>query len=225
MADEQFHEFHLDGKQMVFLFMASTVVAVVIFLCGVMVGRGVRASKAADVVAAAADLSDPTAAGQPADGASLPATAAAAAPGATDDPTRPAPEEKAPVVPEGPSKDAGRGSVRESLPDPPAAAPKAAAKDTTPRKDTTPQAPEPARDPAKSGFTVQVMTAVRQSDADAEVKKLRAKGYRAFVLPIADGKQGFRVRVGPYKTRKEAEAGRARLEKVEHYKKAWLPPR
>jgi hypothetical protein len=38
MADEQFHEFHLDGKQMVFLFMATTVVAVVIFLCGVMVG-------------------------------------------------------------------------------------------------------------------------------------------------------------------------------------------
>ena len=45
MSDEQFHEFHLDGKQMVFLFMASTVVAVVIFLCGVMVGRGVRTSR------------------------------------------------------------------------------------------------------------------------------------------------------------------------------------
>src|SRR5690349_22958481 len=53
MSDEQFHEFHLDGKQMVFLFMASTVVAVVIFLCGVMVGRGVRANKGADTVEAA----------------------------------------------------------------------------------------------------------------------------------------------------------------------------
>src|SRR5688572_13071604 len=52
MSDEQFHEFHLDGKQMVFLFMASTVVAVVIFLCGVMVGRDVRASRAVDPVAA-----------------------------------------------------------------------------------------------------------------------------------------------------------------------------
>ena len=50
MSDEQFHEFHLDGKQMVFLFMASTVVAVVIFLCGVMVGRGVRASRVDPVV-------------------------------------------------------------------------------------------------------------------------------------------------------------------------------
>jgi hypothetical protein len=47
MSDEQFHEFHLDGKQMVFLFMASTVMAVVIFLCGVMVGRGVRRTRLA----------------------------------------------------------------------------------------------------------------------------------------------------------------------------------
>ena len=45
MSDEQFHEFQLDGKQLVFLFMAGTVVAVVIFLCGVMVGRGVQAPR------------------------------------------------------------------------------------------------------------------------------------------------------------------------------------
>src|SRR5215203_4755163 len=64
MSDEQFHEFHLDGKQMVFLFMASTVVAVVIFLCGVMVGRGVRASRVVEPVDASAgvDGGDPTAA-------------------------------------------------------------------------------------------------------------------------------------------------------------------
>ena len=42
MADDGLREIQLNGKQLVFLFMASTVVAVVIFLCGVMVGRGVR---------------------------------------------------------------------------------------------------------------------------------------------------------------------------------------
>ena len=42
MSDEGFHEIQLNGKQLVFLFMAATVVSVVIFLCGVMVGRGVR---------------------------------------------------------------------------------------------------------------------------------------------------------------------------------------
>ena len=40
--DDGFHEIQLNGKQLVFLFMAATVVSVVIFLCGVLVGRGVR---------------------------------------------------------------------------------------------------------------------------------------------------------------------------------------
>ena len=42
----RFHEIQLNGKQLVFLFMAATVVSVVIFLCGVLVGRGVRAERA-----------------------------------------------------------------------------------------------------------------------------------------------------------------------------------
>ena len=44
MSDEGFREIQLNGKQLVFLFMAATVVSVVIFLCGVLVGRGVRGS-------------------------------------------------------------------------------------------------------------------------------------------------------------------------------------
>ena len=44
--DDGFHEIQLNGKQLVFLFMAATVVSVVIFLCGVLVGRGVRAGRA-----------------------------------------------------------------------------------------------------------------------------------------------------------------------------------
>ena len=47
--DDGFHEIQLNGKQLVFLFMAATVVSVVIFLCGVLVGRGVRAERAAAV--------------------------------------------------------------------------------------------------------------------------------------------------------------------------------
>ena len=43
IQDEGFHEIQLNGKQLVFLFMAATVVSVVIFLCGVLVGRGVKA--------------------------------------------------------------------------------------------------------------------------------------------------------------------------------------
>src|SRR5215472_15129835 len=46
-ADDAFHEIQLNGKQLVFLFMAATVVSVVIFLCGVLVGRGVRTERGA----------------------------------------------------------------------------------------------------------------------------------------------------------------------------------
>src|SRR5204863_7225349 len=44
MADENFHEIQLSGKQLVFLFMATVVLAVIVFLLGVSVGRGVRAT-------------------------------------------------------------------------------------------------------------------------------------------------------------------------------------
>jgi cell division septation protein DedD len=45
MAEDGFHEIQLNSKQLVFLFMATAVVAAVIFLSGVMVGRGVRTEK------------------------------------------------------------------------------------------------------------------------------------------------------------------------------------
>src|SRR5688500_5293935 len=62
MADDAFHEIHLNGKQLVFMFMATTVVAVVIFLSGVMVGRGVPPrSPIADRSADATSGVDPTA--------------------------------------------------------------------------------------------------------------------------------------------------------------------
>lgn len=41
-GDDGFHEIQLNGKQLVFLGMATTLVSVVIFLCGVLVGRGVK---------------------------------------------------------------------------------------------------------------------------------------------------------------------------------------
>ena len=58
MSDEGLHEIQLNGKQLVFLFMTATVVAVVIFLCGVMVGRGVPAQRGVPVLAA--EGADPT---------------------------------------------------------------------------------------------------------------------------------------------------------------------
>src|SRR5436305_6663184 len=86
MSDDGFHEIQLNGKQLVFLFMAATVVSVVIFLCGVMVGRGVRGDRP-DTASSAGDL--PPAASTPAVSPSTSGPAAAAK-GPTGAPPEPA---------------------------------------------------------------------------------------------------------------------------------------
>ncbi|MGH2571463.1 MAG: hypothetical protein ACRDGR_09565, partial [bacterium] len=84
-SDDGFHEIQLSGKQLVFLFMATTVVSVVIFLCGVLVGRGVRAERGAEIP-------EPTLAGAPAPTD----TVAEADPMAAEPPTPPAESAEAP---------------------------------------------------------------------------------------------------------------------------------
>src|SRR5215831_4549692 len=83
MHDDGFHEIQLNGKQLVFLFMAATVVSVVIFLCGVLVGRGVKTERAVSSAeaAAVAAVADPT----------LPQPAVTTPPAAGTDPTVAAP--------------------------------------------------------------------------------------------------------------------------------------
>ena len=71
-ADEGFHEIQLSGKQIVFLFMATTVVSVVIFLCGVLVGRGVQIQRATEAERTVADPTAVAPAGAPAEAAADP---------------------------------------------------------------------------------------------------------------------------------------------------------
>ena len=70
--DDAFREIQLSGKQLVFLFMATTVVFIVIFLCGILVGRGVQ--NARGMIAEAAGLDTPASSPGEADGASAPET-------------------------------------------------------------------------------------------------------------------------------------------------------
>src|SRR5213594_3082824 len=66
IENEGFHEIQLNGKQLVFLFMAATVVSVVIFLWGVLVGRGVRAERGGVTDAAPTSVVSETLPQQPA---------------------------------------------------------------------------------------------------------------------------------------------------------------
>jgi DedD protein len=221
MSDDQFHEFHLDGKQMVFLFMASTVVAVVIFLCGVMVGRGVRASRVVEPVeaSAAVDGGDPTAAATrstelppPDPGAASDTSETLPYPQRLDDPT----------ISQEPLRDVAPTIATESpavaIPEKPAAASR------KPALAAAPAAPAVNQAPLRGGIVVQVISVLQRSDADAVMNKLTAKGYPSFVSATTEEKPHFRVRVGPYASRKEAEAAARRLERVEKYRKPWVIP-
>jgi cell division septation protein DedD len=209
MSDEGFHEIQLNGKQLVFLFMAATVVSVVIFLCGVLVGRGVRAGEpqAAESTTAAV-APDPGVAGAP----------------PTAEPSPPAPP-IAPIAPIAPIDDLSYPDrLQRDAPPEEAIAPAPVADAPPPR---TRPAPAPAAvssaPPSASGFVVQVAALRDQKDADAIVKRLIGKGYPAYVLAPAQGAPApvYRVQVGKFSNLREADETAARLEKEEHFK-PWI---
>ena len=58
-----------------------------------------------------------------------------------------------------------------------------------------------------------------RSEADAIAKRLSSKGYAAYVLAPAGGTPSvYRVRIGKFPTRREAETIAARLQKEEQFK-------
>ena len=210
--DDGFHEIQLNGKQLVFLFMAATVVSVVIFLCGVLVGRGVRAERAV-IDASATNAAVETTPQQP---ATTPAPASAGS-----DPTAAAPppaaedlsyfdrleKQKPPAEP--------LKSTSWKAPDANAKSP-AAAKQAAP--DVSASAPA-ASEPGGQGFAVQIAALNVRGEAEAIAKRLTSKGYAAYVLAPADGTPSvYRVRVGKFSTRREADAVAAKLQKEEQFK-------
>jgi DedD protein len=78
-------------------------------------------------------------------------------------------------------------------------------------------------DPSGPGFAVQVSIFETKQEADRLAQQLVAKGYPAFVLdPAKDAaKRFYRVRVGKYRNRQDAEEIQARLQKNEQFK-PWI---
>ncbi len=209
-----------------FLFMTATVVAVVIFLCGVMVGRGVPAQRAGTMMAA--EGADPTIPDDTRVDADAVATSAAgASPSASSrlGLTYPARlEEPEPVAEDVPAS----ATVREPFattavakaPPPPGTAKSASSKPAAVA--TTAVATAPAADavPTGSGFVVQVAAVRQRGEADTIRGRLAKKGYPAFITTASTsgGPTTYRVRVGKYPSRREADAMAAKLEREEQFK-------
>lgn len=71
----------------------------------------------------------------------------------------------------------------------------------------------PAADESREGWVVQVAAVNTRAEADGIAKQLSAKGYAAFVQ--ANGSSTFRVRVGGYRARRDADTVAAKLRKEE----------
>ena len=214
-SDDAFHEIQLNGKQLVFLFMAAVVAMVVIFLLGVLVGRGVRTERG-PVEA----LAQPSTPGTEGIVAAVPPSGAPAS-AAKEDLSYP-------------NRLASNNPPAETIPtpradtaEPPQAS--ASARATTPASsgETSPKRPEiqsreggPASE--ASGFSIQVAALRQRPEAESVARGLTAKGYPAYVMnPDAGAPAVFRVRVGKFKDRREAESIAARLQKEEQFK-PWI---
>jgi len=214
MSDQNFREIQLSGKQLIFLFMSAVVLAVVIFLLGVSVGRGVRGALAG--TPAASDVADsgdtvvpadvpPPVVPKPSD-LDYHETLQGQPPASTKPPAEPPPP-----VSETPASAAGepaRTAGAASKPAVQAAAPQNPAPRTTP-----PPATEKPAAPVTNGWFVQINAFSSKANADREVARLKAKGLTAFVYETKGPGPRFRSRVGPFASRAEADAMAARLKK------------
>ncbi len=247
-TDDGFHEINLNGKQLVFLFMAVTVVSVVIFLCGVLVGREIRAASPNQVIA---DLTGGELPAAPDPGTAGP-IASGGGPATANEPltypdrlarSEPAPEKlrennaPPPAPAPAPSAEApGPKAEAKPTPAPPKAEapPSASAPETAKPTAPPPPAPRPAapaptpaaapatNEPAGAGFAIQVAALRERNEADTIVQRLSGKGYSAYVVAPSPGTPTmYRVRVGKFKERREADAVAARLQKEEQFK-PWI---
>lgn len=216
-ADDAFHEIHLSGKQLVFLFMATTVISVIIFICGVLVGRRVAAQELEreDRAPAVTDASPGDT--NPAPATTPPVPVSEAPPpdyqGRLEGQNPPRPETLKPVAEEPPA------APPQPQPEPTAAAPPGRAAE---------EKPEPAR--AETGtagarpgvWAVQVVSLRDRAAAMQLVQRLKGKGYPAYLVPPAAGAPAlYKVQVGRYKDRSEATQIDAKLKKEEQFK-TWI---
>jgi cell division protein FtsN len=209
MADEGVHEIQLNGKQLVFLFMAATVVAVVIFLSGVMVGRGVGPARAAAVADTADVPIDPT--------ASIETSAPVAA---VSDRQPVSTQEDLTYAARLEGKTPPREALKAGRPD--GGAP--ASREHAPAIPDVATSVEPTANasfapPPGNGWAVQV-GAYPRATAEGIARGLAAKGFPTFILPRDRGL--FAVRVGTYSNRRDADAMRLRLERDEQFKNPWV---
>jgi cell division septation protein DedD len=251
MQDEGVHEIQLNGKQLVFLFMAATVVAVVIFLCGVMVGRGVPTPRGAVIANAGGGDVDPTALPQEHSSAAVtdsdtsPVTAGETLtyterledPNPAEETLKPVAEPTAavvaPVVAEPAVANAAPFAGPPSAAATPAVPPAVQVPTPVPAVTKAPAAPVVAKAPVAPVAAV-AEKATPEPVGNGFVVQVAAVRTRTdadamarrlsakgYPAFVTTSGSNFRVRIGKYDTRRDAESVAGRLEREEQFK-PWI---
>jgi cell division septation protein DedD len=202
-------EVSLDSRQVVLLFFGGAIVACLVFVLGVMVGRRLEGRERVAQKAATSAQIDPLAAldelgaDEQADdkAGDLAFASALAADGQKRAAARPAPA---------------------AAPPPPAPAPSPAPAAKEPDKEEKPKESaaqdKSKKDPKKGRFTLQISSFQERTEADALLAKLAAAGYKPFIVMsnVPDKGVFFRVRVGEFGSKSDAQDAKAEFEKKQH---------
>ena len=205
MSDDGFHEISLNGKTLVFIFMATTVLLVVTFLLGVLVGRGARELQGLNQKVLTSDVAeeDLVEEFEMAPEGVLPEDETVqmgdlSYPGRLTSPD---------VMQESVNPDSGL--IEEVLP----------SEVESIITEQTPLAGS-SLESVKVGFTVQVTAVRSREDAEAMLEQLLSDDYPAYLLEPNAPAELYRVRVGQYQDQKEADDMQRRLEEAQF--PAWI---
>jgi DedD protein len=234
----------VSSKQLIVYFVFLVIALSAAFLAGVMVGRNVdsspeptvrdiqderlpeepAASPSPDALTYGATLQSEKVEGLAPNPSSLPLSSTPSA--SAGKPVAPAPRSTSPA----PEAATAEKPTPAPMPKPaprPAAPAKPTPKPAAPAKATPRATPAPAH-PAKAAatplnrLTIQVGAFKERAAAEAIVKRLKGKGYSAYLVPVSEGL--FNVRVGSFTDREDAERILTKLETQEKFKPFIVKP-
>lgn len=233
--EKSYYEIQLDNKQLILVFLAGVTVCVLIFILGVMVGKGKKEAEMASL----AKAEPKTAAQEPQEPSKEPQDIKTAV---ETQPVQPVKETKGKkgkeqqaqtdqysfydldkkdskdekLTPEKTTAKTGKEVAKTAQntvpPKPEPTQPKAAAPQETPTT-SAPVAEDTTAAPGSSRrYTVQVMATASKSKAEQQLSALKAKGYSAFMDEEKSGTSSvFKIRVGKFGDPDSAKKTAARL--------------
>lgn len=209
--EPSYYEIALTGRQVLVAFVILLVCLVASFFSGVWVGRGGAEAGGDEPVRAEAVPADEEREGRPEDELSF---------FEEGPPAQPPPKDLGEVArqprPESTLREDLGDAEDEDRPGADAGTPPAreAPKEPAPRGETRPEA-NPAGSLATGDVVIQVLVSSEEDKAREILDRLRSNGFRAFLSPVADGGRTlYRVRVGPFEEKAEAERVAERLRRA-----------